>query len=257
MDEVHSLVAAAFIAAVFGIIQAGRADNPDVIGGHVECFSNVGQFSFSFHCNYGYSTKEPGRLAQMDQTPQLSDGSQSIDIEKLVANAEAFRLFVITTFTSYGLQLKSINGTLDRAFAQIGINTAHLQELELKGSHGLQELRKQVEAHEAQMTDIRSALLAHIDGCPMKEELVRVNQRLIAIETFNAARAETQKEFSVMQATVKGLQSERDQREGEVKQRGKDRNMLLALIPIAIAVGTVIANLISTFVQAHSATLHP
>ena len=174
-------------------------------------------------------------------TPNNLDEAQ---IAKLAGSTEQFRLFVITTFTAYNSELKGLNASIDRGLAQTALNTRHLQDIELRGSHGLQELRRQVEAHEEQMGDIRQAIADHVDGCPMKDELVRVNQRLISIETFNAARVETLKEFQIMQATVKGLQSEKDRRDGEAKQKGKDRALTLALIPICITLGVIVAQIL-------------
>jgi hypothetical protein len=163
-------------------------------------------------------------------------GMETFDLKALTAADEpAFRVYVATALAALSERDTALSDTMKMISKEVAANREQLIQIDLKGTHGLGDLRDRVAAHEKWFEELREGLSDHASNCPMFEQMATVDAALHALAEDNAARKEMLKGFDDLKRKVDTLVVSAAETAGAKGQRESDWRTTLIMIGMALS----------------------
>ena len=152
------------------------------------------------------------------------------DLKALAGDDQAFRLYVANGLSSLAERVTVLSDRVAVLAKEVDLNRDHLVQIDMKGTHGLGDLKERMAAHEKWMDDIRKTLSEHITNCPLFGRITTVETTLQQIAEDNAARSEMLKGYDEVKKKVDGLTVQVAQGAAAKSQKDSDWRMTITMI---------------------------
>ena len=159
----------------------------------------------------------------------------NVDVKVLAADDQSFRFFTINGLSSLSERMKTLQESLQSMSREVAANRDRLVEIDIKGTHGLGDLKERMAAHEKWLDDVRKQLSDHNVHCPMVDRLAACESAIQDFERTRAARDQLLKGFPEMQRQVQELTVAAAENTGAKGQKESDWRTTLIMIGMLLS----------------------
>jgi len=157
-------------------------------------------------------------------------GMDASDLKALAVDDQTFRLYIANTISTLSERVAVLSDRVGTVAKDLEANKDRLIQIDLKGTHGLGELKERIAAHEKWLEDIRNALSDHVSNCPLVGRMTTIETSLHQIAEDNAARTEMLKGYDEVKKKVDGIAVQVAEGAAAKGQKEKDWRMTITMV---------------------------
>ena len=172
---------------------------------------------------------------------------EATDLKALAADEQTFRLYIANMVSTLSERMAVLTDRVGAVSKDLETNKDRLIQIDLKGTHGLGDLKDRIAAHDKWMEDIRNALTDHITNCPLAGRMTSIEASLQQIAEDNAARTEMLKGYDEVKKKVDGIAMHVA---GDTAAKGQKEKDWKATVTMAGMILTAIFSLIGLLMKA-------
>lgn len=159
-----------------------------------------------------------------------SSGMEASDLKALASDDQTFRIYVANSISRLSERMAVLTDRVAGIAKDLEANKDRLVQIDLKGTHGLVDLKDRIAAHEKWMEDIRNALTDHVSNCPLFGRMTTIEASLHQIAEDNAARTEMLKGYDEVKKKVDGIAVQVAEGAAAKGQKEKDWRMTITMV---------------------------
>jgi len=173
-------------------------------------------------------------------------GMEASDLKALAADDQTFRLYVANGLSTLSERMAAVADHVGAIAKDVAANHEGLIQIDLKGTHGLGDLKDRVAVHDKWVEDIRKSLAEHGSNCVLFDRVATLESALQHIGEDNAARAEMLKGYDEMKKKLDAVAVTVAEGAAAKGQKEKDWK---ATVTMAGMILTTIFSLIGLFMK--------